>query len=458
MAPVAAIAEDQPRHGIYVRQLCEKAVATMSTVPPDQRATKLAGYLRKWSGGKDKINFHQFRGALQSLSLPLHAAGEVFATFGSIGESAVDVLDVSNLLMSGTAPSLAASQGKPPVIRPPPLPQLPGGGPPGATPPATSGSVVRAAGTSMVGAGIGTPQGSTGGRSRSSSQQASRGATPVRRQPSGSAVSSSRKGGPPEPSPAADESLDLAGGLVDRFRSAVLHRGGCSGIHGIARLFRIMDDDGNRSLSPAELQSGLADMGMKLSLKDAQLLLAAIDRHNIGAVTFNDFLASLRGPMSQQRQKLVDVAFRILDKTGNGVVTIDDVQNRFNAKTYPDVMSGRVSEHDALEHFLSQFDGVNKDGCITRDEFMSYYASVSASVDDDTYFELMMRNAWHIAGGEGQAANTANARILVTMNDGSQCIVAIQNDLGLDLDDPGAVRAHLDAQGLHNAVGYEVAS
>eukprot|EP00971_Amphidinium_carterae_P327720 6459207-Amphidinium_carterae.1 len=86
---------------------------------------------------------------------------------------------------------------------------------------------------------------------------------------------------------------------------------------------------------------------------------------------------------------------------------------------------------------------------------MSYYASVSASIDDDTYFELVMRNAWHIAGGEGQAANTANARILVTMSDGSQCVVGIHNDLGLDLDDAVAVRAHLDAQGLHNAVGYE---
>ena len=27
---------------------------------------------------------------------------------------------------------------------------------------------------------------------------------------------------------------------------------------------------------------------------------------------------------------------------------------------------------------------------------------VSASIDDDDYFELMIRNAWHIPGGQGQ--------------------------------------------------------
>ena len=31
---------------------------------------------------------------------------------------------------------------------------------------------------------------------------------------------------------------------------------------------------------------------------------------------------------------------------------------------------------------------------------------VSASIDDEDYFELMMRNAWHISGGSGWTENT----------------------------------------------------
>lgn len=59
-------------------------------------------------------------------------------------------------------------------------------------------------------------------------------------------------------------------------------------------------------------------------------------------------------------------------------------------------------------------------------EFCSYYSNISASIDDDDYFELMMRNAWHISGGEGWCANTSNRRVLVTHAGGKQTVEEIK--------------------------------
>ena len=36
------------------------------------------------------------------------------------------------------------------------------------------------------------------------------------------------------------------------------------------------------------------------------------------------------------------------------------------------------------------------DGRVTLNEFCDYYSNVSASIDDDEYFKLMITNAWNL--------------------------------------------------------------
>lgn len=136
--------------------------------------------------------------------------------------------------------------------------------------------------------------------------------------------------------------------------------------------------------------------------------------------------------MSNTRVNVVKLAFKRLDADGSGIVNIDDIRGniillqhqanyfkgRYSAKNHPDVRSGRKSEDEILAEFLDTFeqhhaihvicshykksyqkqtgDPKGRDAQVTFEEFVEYYNNISSSIDDDRYFEQMIRTAWNL--------------------------------------------------------------
>lgn len=184
---------------------------------------------------------------------------------------------------------------------------------------------------------------------------------------------------------------------VVALREMCLKRG-ASGIKGIARQFRIMDDDRNKSLSFEEFNEGIHDFGLVLSVEQAKAVFKAFDSDQQGTIGFEEFLQKLRPPMSKSRRDMIAKAFKSADKTGDGILTADDLKKVYNARKHPKYLNGEWTERQVFEDFLKSFEPDEKlrDGRVTLDEFTNYYAGVSANIDDDAYFDLMMRNAWKI--------------------------------------------------------------
>lgn len=125
--------------------------------------------------------------------------------------------------------------------------------------------------------------------------------------------------------------------------------------------------------------------------------------------------------MSWAWEAIVAAAFAKLDRSGDGVVTVDDLRGVYSGRGHPKVRSGEWTEEEVLRCFLDNFNAHDKDGQVsghavalpgevarhtapltavhpqvTLAEFQDYYSGLSASVDTDEEFVAMVTSAWRL--------------------------------------------------------------
>lgn len=217
--------------------------------------------------------------------------------------------------------------------------------------------------------------------------------------------------------------------IKERILNLCRERSG-NGLRGLQLMFKAIDRDRNKSVDPTEFKYAMRDYGIPITDEEVSAVVKYFDTNKDGKISFDEFLRAVRGDLNERRLEMVHMAYNVLDKSGDGLVTIDDIMDIYDASYHPDFISGRKTKEEVLREFMQVWETHKKDGIVTKEEFEDYYKDISASIDSDDYFELMIRNAWHIAGGEGQTANTTIKRVLKTNPDGSQEVVMVEDDLG----------------------------
>lgn len=200
--------------------------------------------------------------------------------------------------------------------------------------------------------------------------------------------------------------------LLEKFRARLLSRGG-RGIIGLARQFKIFDDNNSKTLDYDEFAKAIKDFKVELGPNDIKVLFGIFDRDGEGSIDYDEFLRAVRGEMNNRRKKIVLQAFDKLDADRSGIIEINEIKSLYNVKNHPDVKSGKKTEEDVYGEFLETFEthhNINrgtKDRRVTREEFVEYYNNISMSIDNDEYFEIMMTNAWKLGGSNANAGNKA---------------------------------------------------
>eukprot|EP01064_Diplonema_japonicum_P009485 TRINITY_DN1697_c0_g2_i1.p1 TRINITY_DN1697_c0_g2~~TRINITY_DN1697_c0_g2_i1.p1 ORF type:complete len:544 (+),score=161.51 TRINITY_DN1697_c0_g2_i1:54-1685(+) len=244
-----------------------------------------------------------------------------------------------------------------------------------------------------------------------------------------------------------------------RVREKILERSGGLGFRGIVRSLRIMDDNGDKKLSRRELKEGMATYGVTMTAAELDAAFSEFDRDGDGVISITEFLVAIRGYMNERRTNMVKEAYTRLDTNGNGTASFEELNKIYgqNLDRHPAVLSGHKTHKQVMMEFIACWDK-SGDGIVTMKEFLDYYNDISVSIDNDDYFELMIRNAWHISGGEGWCENTSCRRVLVIHHNGSQTVEEIKNDLGIGPEDIDKMKENLIAQGITDIKAIKLTS
>lgn len=198
--------------------------------------------------------------------------------------------------------------------------------------------------------------------------------------------------------------------ILEKFRSKVVSRGG-RGMIGLARQFKIFDDDNSKSLEYEEFAKAIKDFRVDMSTSEIKMLFNYFDVDGNGSVNYDEFLRTIRGEMNDTRKKVVKLAFNKLDLDRSGVIELNEIKQIYSVKKHPEVISGKKTEDEVYGEFIETFEThfnvrskTNKDRSVTLEEFMEYYNNISCSIDSDEYFDLMMTNAWNLKGQKNNNA------------------------------------------------------
>ena len=175
---------------------------------------------------------------------------------------------------------------------------------------------------------------------------------------------------------------------MDRVRKKIVSTNGPAGIHDLMRVLRVMDVNGDDSLSRDELKAGLLDLGIEVSLSDMENLMVYFDTDHNGTISFAEFCDGIRGKLTATRANLVDEIFDSLeDPIGSGKTSIAIIEE--------ELQSGGSGNHantvlDEMEEMIRDA-GTDE---VSYDIFVDFYRSVSAAIDGDWKFEQMLRKTW----------------------------------------------------------------
>ena len=196
--------------------------------------------------------------------------------------------------------------------------------------------------------------------------------------------------------------------LVGHLRYILFQRGP-RGLMALKRTFMLLDENSDKKISFAEFEKMFKRYRFNLSEIEVNNLFNYFDKDKSGFIDYSEFLNGITGELNEFRKNILKQVFDKLDKNETGFITVKILRDSYDPKGHPLVRQGKRSEDeilgefiDILEYHFNLLNEKNEENLdineikIDFDEFCEFYKTISVSVEEDKYFEIMVLSEWDI--------------------------------------------------------------
>ena len=194
--------------------------------------------------------------------------------------------------------------------------------------------------------------------------------------------------------------------LMAHLRNNLIQRGP-RGLMSIRRTFMLIDENSDKRIQFSEFEKMFKRYRFNLSQVEINNLFNYFDKDGSGYIDYGEFIGGILGDLSKFRKDILKQVFDKIDKNETGTITVGQLREAYNPKEHPLVRQGKRSEDeilgdfiDSLEYHFSLLNEKNEENIdvndikIDFDDFCDFYKTISVSVEDDKYFEIMVMSEW----------------------------------------------------------------
>lgn len=96
--------------------------------------------------------------------------------------------------------------------------------------------------------------------------------------------------------------------------------------------------------------------------------------------------------MSATRLNAINKAFSKLDPDRKGFTDFKTFERTYNVDKHPWYRNGDCTKSSISQKILTNF----ANNTISKDDFLNYYAAISAQIEKDIYFDLLLRECYNL--------------------------------------------------------------